>query len=109
VVVEQFQRIYDDGLPLVFKELLFKFGKVVVILDKLENDLSRTCQLGEKLIAEPGRPSISAPKRYIIGLNGKLIYSKAMQKRDKSKIYVLGIGEVLINDIIIWCNAKKMR
>ena len=66
------------------------------MVDKLENDYSRTCTNGEKLIAEPGRPQISAAKRYIIGIGNRLIYSKVMQKRDKSKIYVLGIGEVAI-------------
>lgn len=95
--------------PTEFKELLLRFGKVVVIVDKLENDYSRTCKLGEKLIAEPGRPNISAAKRYIIGMKGKLIYSRVMQKRDKSKIYVLGIGEIPLCDVLIWCNAKKMR
>jgi len=24
-------------------------------------------------------------------------------------IYVLGVGEVQIKDILIWCNARKMR
>jgi hypothetical protein len=38
-----------------------------------------------------------------------LIYSKVKQKRDKSVIYVLGVGEVQIKDILIWCNARKMR
>jgi len=105
-------RLYETTLsctPAKFKDLLFRFGKVVVVVDKIENDLSKTCCLGEKLIAEPGRLPLSAAKRYIIGLNGKLIYSKVMQKRDKSKIYVLGIGEVPINEILILCNAKKMR
>ncbi len=95
--------------PKEFKDLLFKFGKVIVVVDKIENDYSRTCQLGEKLIAEPGRPPFSAAKRYIIGLKDKLIYSRVTQKRDKSKFYVLGIGEVALCDVIIWCNAKKMR
>lgn len=98
-----------SGKPEDFKSLLQRFGKVVVMVDKLENDYSRTCTNGEKLIAEPGRPQISAAKRYIIGIGDKLIYSKVMQKRDKSKIYVLGIGEVAIDDIKIWCNARKMQ
>jgi hypothetical protein len=104
-------RLYETTLsckPTEFKKLLFKFGKVVVVVDKIENDLSRTCRIGEKLIVEPGRPIISAAKRYIIGINNKLIYSKVMQKRDKSVVCVLGIGEVLIKDILIWCNARKM-
>lgn len=98
-----------SGKPEVFKSLLQRFGKVVIVVDKLENDYSRTCTSGEKLISEPGRPKISAAKRYVIGIGDRLIYSKVMQKKDKSKIYVLGIGEVAINDIIIWCNARKMR
>ena len=105
-------RLYETTLscnPMEFKELLLRFGKVVVVVDNLENDFSRTLQLGEKLIAEPGRPTISAAKRYIIGMKGKLIYSRVMQKRDKSKIYVLGIGEILLSDVQIRCNAKKMR
>jgi hypothetical protein len=105
-------RMYETALscnPKEFKDLLLKFGKVVVVVDKLENDYSRTCQLGERLIAEPGRPPISAAKRYIIGLKDQLIYSRVMQKHDKSKFYILGIGEVDLNDILIWCNAKKMR
>ena len=104
-------RLYETTLsckPSKFKELLFKYGKVVVVVDEIENDLSRTCRIGEKLIAEPGRPVISAAKRYIIGINNKLIYSKVKQKRDKSVIYVLGVGEVQIKDILIWCNARKM-
>lgn len=105
-------RLYETTLsckPSEFKELLYKFGKVVVVIDKIENDLTRTCRIGEKLIAEPGRPVISAAKRYIIGINNMLIYSKVKQKRDKSVIYVLGVGEVQIKDITIWCNARKMR
>ena len=105
-------RLYETTLsckPSKFKELLFKYGKVVVVVDEIENDLSRTCRIGEKLIAEPGRPVISAAKRYIIGINNMLIYSKVKQKRDKSVIYVLGVGEVQIKDILIWCNARKMR
>lgn len=105
-------RLYEmllSGKPEVFKSLLQRFGKVVIAVDKLENDYSRTCKNGEKLLVEPGRPQISAAKRYIIGIGDRLIYSKAMQKRDKSKIYVLGIGEVAINEITIWCNARKMK
>lgn len=105
-------RLYETTLscnPTEFKEILYKFGKVIVVVDKIENDLSRTCRIGEKLIAEPGRPVISAAKRYIIGINNMLIYSKVKQKRDKSVIYVLGVGEVQIKDILIWCNARKMR
>jgi hypothetical protein len=105
-------RLYETTLsckPSEFKELLYKYGKVIVVVDEIENDLSRTCRIGEKLIAEPGRPVVSAAKRYIIGINNKLIYSKVKQKRDKSVIYVLGVGEVQINDILIWCNARKMQ
>ena len=105
-------RLYETTLsckPSEFKELLYKYGKVIVVVDEIENDLSRTCRIGEKLIAEPGRPVISAAKRYIIGINNMLIYSKVKQKRDKSVIYVLGVGEVQINDILIWCNARKMQ
>ena len=105
-------RLYETTLsckPSEFKELLYKYGKVIVVVDEIENDLSRTCRIGEKLIAEPGRPVVSAAKRYIIGINNKLIYSKVKQKRDKSVIFVLGVGEVQINDILIWCNARKMQ
>ncbi len=98
-----------SGNPEEFKSLLQRFGKVVVIVDKIDNDYSRTCMIGEKLLVEPGHPHISAAKRYIIGIGDRLIYSKVMQKRDKSKIYVLGVGEVAINDIAIWCNARKMK
>ena len=98
-----------SGKPEEFKSLLQRFGKVIVVVDQLENDYSRSCSIDDKLIAEPGRPQISAAKRYIIGIGDRLIYSQVMQKRDKSKIYVLGIGEVTINDIIIWCNARRMR
>lgn len=105
-------RLYEmplSGKPEEFKSLLQRFGKVIIAVDKLENDYSRTCKNGDKLIVEPGRPQISAAKRYVIGLGDRIIYSKVMQKRDKTKIYVLGIGEVAINDIIIWCNARRMK
>ena len=98
-----------SGKPEDFKSLLQRLGKVVIVVDKLENDYSRTCSIDDKLIVEPGRPQISAAKRYVIGIGDRLIYSKVMQKRHKSKIYVLGIGEVAINDITIWCNARKMK
>ena len=99
--------VLHEGHLNIIKEAK-KYGKVVVVVDEIENDLSRTCRIGEKLIAEPGRPVISAAKRYIIGINNKLIYSRVIQKRDKSVIYVLGVGEVQIKDILIWCNARKM-
>ena len=98
-----------SGKPEDFKSLLQRFGKVVIVVDKLENDYSRTCKNGEKPIVEPRRPQISAAKKYIIGIGDRLIFSKVMQKRDKSKIYVLGIGEVVIGDITIWCNTRKMK
>ena len=94
--------------PAKFKELLFRYGKVVVVVDKIENDLTRSCQLGERILAEPSRPPISATRRYIIWYKNKLIYCKIMRTRKNAIWNILGIGEVNADDIKFWCNAKKL-
>ena len=95
--------------PEMLKNALFKYGKVILRVDKLDNDYTRTCKYDEKLVVEPSSPIISAARRYVIGINGRLLYCKVKQKRNKSVIYILGIGEVKISDITIWCNATKMK
>ena len=95
--------------PEVFKSLIYKCGKAVVEVDNLASDYTLTCNLGDRLLAEPGRPQISTSKRYIIGIGDRLIYSRVMQKKKKNIIYILGIGEVAIGDIVFWCNAKKYK
>ena len=95
--------------PEMFKEVLLKYNKVIIRVDNLENDYTNSCKPEELIIVEPGRPVISATKRYIIGIGNRLLYCRAIQKRNKSVIYILGIGEMKISDIIIWCNAKKKK
>lgn len=95
--------------PELFKEVLLKYGKVIIKVDKIENDYTRTCKLEELIIVEPGSPVISAARRYVVGIGERLLYCKVKQKRNKSVIYILGIGEVKISDITIWCNAKKLK
>lgn len=93
--------------PEELKEELFSKGRAIVEVDILENDLTRTCELGQLLVVEPGRPPFSAAKRYIVGINNKIVYTKLKQKQRKDKVYILGIGEVNVDDLIFWCNAKK--
>ena len=95
--------------PEMFEEILFKYGNVIIRVDNLENDYTRSCSIGDKIIVEPGSPIISAAKRYIVGIGNRLLYCKVKQKRNKSVIYILGIGEVKISDITIWCNARKKK
>lgn len=95
--------------PEILKEALFKYNKVFIMVDKLENDYTRTCQLEEQIAVEPSSPIISAARRYIVGINERLLYCKVKQKCNKSVIFILGIGEVKISDIKIWCNAKKAK
>lgn len=95
--------------PEMFKEVLHKYNKVIIKVDNLANDYTKSCKLKGLIVAEPGSPIISASKRYIIGIDNKLLYCKVMQKKNKSVVYILGIGEMNINDIKIWCNAKKMK
>lgn len=95
--------------PMMLKDVLFMYNKAIIRVDKLENDYTRTCQLEEQIVAEPSSPIISAARRYIVGIGDRLLYCKVKQKRNKSAIYILGIGEVKISDIKIWCNAKKAK
>lgn len=95
--------------PEMLKELLNKYDNVIIQVDKLDNDYTRTCKLEELIVVEPSSPIISAARRYVIGIDGRLLYCKVKQKRNKSVIYILGIGEVKISDITIWCNAKKLN
>ena len=95
--------------PEMFKEILLKYNKVIIRVDNLKNDYTHSCKPDELIVVEQGRPIISASKRYIIGIGNRLLYCKAMQKRNKSVIYLLGIGETKISDIKILCNAKKMK
>lgn len=93
--------------PEKLKEEVFSKGRAIVEVDTLENDLTRTCGLGQLLVVEPGRPPFSAAKRYIVGINNKIVYTKLKQKQRKEKVYILGIGEANVGDLIFWCNAKK--
>ena len=94
--------------PEILKDLLFKYGRVIVEMDKIENDYTRSCKYGDILIVEPGSPKVTAAKRYVVGIGNRLICCRAMQdKRNKDSLIILGLGEVAISDIVIWCNAKK--
>lgn len=97
-------------MPESFKDMLCKYDRVLIEVDSLENDFTRCCKIGDILIAEPGSPKILATNRYIIGIGKRLIYSKVMQqKKNRNCIVILGIGEAPIDDIVIWCRAKKYR
>ncbi len=102
-------KIPISSKPELLKTCLLKYGKAIIKVDKLDNDYTRTCKLEELIVVEPSSPKISAARRYVIGIGDRLLYCRAKQKRDKSVIYILGIGEVKISDLIIWCNAKKLN
>ena len=102
-------RIKLSSSPELLRSIVYNGGRAFIEVDTLENDYTRTCSIGQILIVEPGRPRISAAKRYIIGIGERMIYSRVTQRRDKSKIYILGIGETNISDIVFWCNARKYK
>ena len=102
-------RIKLSSKPELMKSIVLTSGKAIIEVDTLENDYTRTCNLGDLLIVEPGRPQISAAKRYVVGIGDRMIYCKITQRRDKSKVYILGFGETNITDIVFWCNAKKYK
>ncbi len=102
-------RIKISSKPSLLRDLIISQGKAIVEIDNLANDYTRTCVQGDLLIVEPGRPPVSASKRYMVWYDNKLIYNKIMRTRDASKWNLLGIGEVNISDIKFWCNAKKIK
>ena len=104
----------DNGIklsskPELLRDVVLSAGKVIVEVDKLSNDYTRTCVKGDLLVVEPGRPPISATKRYVVWYGRKLIYCKILKTRDAAKWNILGIGEVNVSDIKFWCNAKKRK
>jgi len=96
-----------SGNPELFRDLVLGSGKAIVEVDTLDNDYTRTCSLGDKIIVEPSHPPISATRRYMIWYDNKMIYSKIKKTRKNTKWIILGIGEVNVSDIKFWCNAKK--
>lgn len=95
--------------PEKLRDLVLSTGKAIVEMDKLDNDYTRTCSIGELIVVEPSRPPISATRRYIAWYKNKLIYCKIMRTRKDTKWNILGIGEVDVSDIKFWCNAKKNK
>ena len=63
--------------PETLKTLLFKYGRVIVEMDKIENDYTRSCKYGDLLIVESGSPKVTKAKRYVVGINDKLIYCRS--------------------------------
>ena len=102
-------RIKLSSKPDFIRNAVLSAGKVIVEVDSLANDYTRTCVKGDLLVVEPGCPPISATKRYIVWYGRKFIYCKIMKTRDVSKWNILGIGEVNVSDIKFWCNAKKNK
>jgi ribosomal protein S17 len=90
------------------REIVLSAGKAIVEMDSLDNDYTHTCSIGDIIMVEPGRPPISATKRYMVWYKNMLIYCKIKLMKDPSKWNILGIGEVNVSDIHFWCNAKKM-
>lgn len=102
-------RIKLSSKPEFIRDVVLSAGKAIVEVDRLANDYTRTCVKGDLLVVEPGRPPISASKRYVVWYGRKLIYCKIMKTRDVAKWNILGIGEVDVSDIKFWCNAKKSK
>ena len=98
-------KISDD--PEKLKTIILCTGKAIVEIDCLDNDYTRTCSVGDSIMVEPSHPPISATRRYMLWYGDRLIYSKIKKTRKNTKWIILGIGEVNINDIKFWCNAKK--
>jgi hypothetical protein len=96
-----------SGNPELLKTLVLGTGKAIVEIDTLDNDYTRTCSIGDIIIVEPSHPPISATRRYMLWYGDRLIYSKIKKTRKNTKWIILGIGEVNINDVKFWCNAKK--
>ena len=97
-----------SGSPDKLKSMVLSTGKAIVEIDRLDNDFTHTCSVGEFIKVEPSRPPISATRRYIAWYKDRLIYCKIMRTRSNLKWNILGIGEVNVNDILFWCNAKKI-
>ena len=106
--IEIIEKLILSSRPECLKEMILGTGKAVIEVDKLSNDYTRTCKKGELLIVEPGRPPISATKRYVVWYGKKLIYCKIMRTKNNTKWNILGIGEIDVCDIKFWCNAKKL-
>lgn len=96
-----------SGSPDKLKSMVLSKGKAIVEIDCLDNDYTHTCLFGDFIVVEPSRPPISATRRYIAWYKDRLIYCKIMRSRSHLKWNILGIGEVNVNDILFWCNAKK--
>lgn len=93
--------------PNTIRDLVISDGKAIIEVDVTENDLTHTCSVGDRLLVEPGKPPISASKRYIVWYQDKLIYCKIKLRRKGTVWNILGIGDVDTKDIKFWCNAKK--
>lgn len=94
--------------PEMLKSLLSKYGRVGIEVNRTENDLTRTCKIGDLLIVMPDKPKITMAKKYIIGIGDKLFFCHlAKEPRKKDTLIVFGIGEIPVSDIVIWCHAIR--
>ena len=101
-------KIWINSKPEALKELLFKHGQAILEMNTIENDYTRSCRIGERLIVEPGSPKINERNRYVVGIGDKLLLCRVLQeKQHKEKLNLLGYGEVDINEVVIWCQVKK--
>ena len=101
-------KIKFTSSPEMLKILLDKYDSVLVEVDSTENDLTRTCKIGDSLIVKPDRPKITLAKKYVIGIYNKLFFCHlTKESRKKDRLIVFGLGEVPLSDIVIWCHAKR--
>lgn len=101
-------KIKFTSSPEMLKILLDKYDSVLVEVDSTENDLTRTCKIGDSLIVKPDRPKITLAKIYVIGIYNKLFFCHlTKESRKKDRLIVFGLGEVPLSDIVIWCHAKR--
>ena len=97
-----------SGCPDKLKSMVLSTGKAIVEIDCLDNDYTHTCSVGDYIMVEPSHPPISATRRYVAWYKDRLIYCKIMRTGSNCKWNILGIGEVNVNEILFWCNAKKI-
>lgn len=94
--------------PEMLKNLLDKYDSVIVEVNSTVNDLTKTCMIGDTLIVKPDRMKIMMTKTYIVGIGDRLIFCRLKKEaRKKDTLTVMGMGEVAVSDIVIWCNARR--
>ena len=93
--------------PEALKDLLFNNDRIIVEIDSVENDYTRTCAIGDRLLIEPDKPTRRGVRPFVVGIGDSIICCKVMQSSRKRNILtILGMGDVPISDIVIWCSVK---